>query len=265
MVYCRTYTRYLLIIQSIGNSAHRWDSDESYLLPESGTPVGAYLNIDNIIDVAKKNNVDAIHPGYGFLSESAEFAQACADNDITFVGPSVQNLETFGDKTKARELAISSGVSVSGCFCLLIIWACSIPFHSFLICLMSFIVYLIQVTPGTTEPLTTADAAIAFVQEHGLPIIVKAAKGGGGKGMRVVEREEDLVPFFNAASSEALASFGDGGCFVERYVRNANHVEVQVIGDGKGNVVHLWERDCSVQRRHQKIIEVRQQVSVSLN
>ena len=125
--------------------------------------------------------------------------------------------------------------------------------------------YIIQVTPVTTEPLTTADAAIAFVQEHGLPIIVKAAKGGGGKGMRVVEREEDLVPFFNAASSEALASFGDGGCFVERYVRNANHVEVQVIGDGKGNVVHLWERDCSVQRRHQKIVEVRQQVSVPLN
>lgn len=205
------------------NSAHRWDSDESYLLPESGTPVGAYLNISNIIDIAKKNNVEAIHPGYGFLSESAEFAQACADAGITFVGPSVQNLETFGDKTKARELAIKADVSV---------------------------------TPGTTEPLTTADAAVAFVEEHGLPIIIKAAKGGGGKGMRVVHRKEDLVPFFKAASSEALASFGDGGCFVERYVRNAKHVEVQVIGDGKGNVVHLWERDCSVQRRHQKIVEI---------
>ncbi|KAL7529410.1 hypothetical protein ACHAXR_002947, partial [Thalassiosira sp. AJA248-18] len=205
------------------NSAHRWDSDESYLLPASGTPVGAYLNISSIIDIAKENNVDAIHPGYGFLSESAEFAQACADADITFVGPSVQNLETFGDKTKARELAIKAGVSV---------------------------------TPGTTEPLTTTEAAVAFVEEHGLPIIIKAAKGGGGKGMRVVNKQEDLIPLFEAASSEALASFGDGGCFVERYVRNAKHVEVQVIGDGKGNVVHLWERDCSVQRRHQKIVEI---------
>ena len=114
----------------------------------------------------------------------------------------------------------------------------------------------IQVTPGTTEPLTTPEAAIAFVEEYGLPVIIKAAKGGGGKGMRVVNKKEDLVPLLNAASSEALASFGDGGCFIERYVRNAKHVEVQVIGDGKGNVVHLWERDCSVQRRHQKIVEI---------
>lgn len=205
------------------NSAHRWDSDESYMLPACATPVAAYLNISNIIDIAKETHVDAIHPGYGFLSESAEFAAACAEAGITFVGPSVQNLETFGDKTKARELAIKSGVSV---------------------------------TPGTTEPLTTADAAVAFVEEHGLPVIIKAAKGGGGKGMRVVNKEEDLVPLFEAASSEALASFGDGGCFVERYVRNAKHVEVQVIGDGNGNVVHLWERDCSVQRRHQKIVEI---------
>mmetsp|Transcript_8219 Transcript_8219/g.17509 ORF Transcript_8219/g.17509 Transcript_8219/m.17509 type:complete len:1267 (-) Transcript_8219:28-3828(-) len=204
-------------------SAHRWDTDESYLLPACGTPVQAYLNIQNIIKVAKDNGVDAIHPGYGFLSESAEFAQACADNGITFVGPSVENLVTFGDKTKARELAIKSGVSV---------------------------------VPGTTEPLTTADAAIEFVEKYGLPVIIKAAKGGGGKGMRVVRKKEDLVSLFNAASSEALASFGDGGCFVERFVTDAKHVEVQVIGDGKGNVVHLWERDCSVQRRHQKIVEI---------
>ena len=121
--------------------------------------------------------------------------------------------------------------------------------------IITFYTY-IQVTPGTTEPLTTPEAAIAFVEEHGLPVIIKAAKGGGGKGMRVVNKKEDLVPLFNAASSEALASFGDGGCFIERYVRNAKHVEVQVIGDGKGNVVHLWERDCSVQRRHQKIVEI---------
>jgi pyruvate carboxylase len=206
------------------NSAHRWDTDESFLLPASGsTPVGAYLNIENIVRIAKENGVDAIHPGYGFLSESAEFAQACADAGITFVGPSVENLITFGDKTKARELAIKSGVSV---------------------------------VPGTTKPLTTTEEAEAFVEQYGLPVMIKAAKGGGGKGMRVVEKKEDLVPLFKAASSEALASFGDGGCFVERYVKNAKHVEVQVIGDGKGNVVHLWERDCSVQRRHQKIVEI---------
>lgn len=130
---------------------------------------------------------------------------------------------TFGDKTKARELAIKADVSV---------------------------------VPGTSEPLTTTEAAVAFVEEYGLPVIIKAAKGGGGKGMRVVNKKEDLIPLFEAASSEALASFGDGGCFVERYVTNAKHVEVQVIGDGKGNVVHLWERDCSVQRRHQKIVEI---------
>ena len=112
------------------NSAHRWDSDESYLLPESGTPVGAYLNIQNIIDIAKQNNIDAIHPGYGFLSESAEFAKACEDNGITFVGPTVQNLETFGDKTKARELAIKAGVSVSCCImmCILFMLMCVIQF-----------------------------------------------------------------------------------------------------------------------------------------
>lgn len=227
------------------HSAHRWDSDYSYLLPESGTPgefevaqcalsckhtysyhlgqlpffhfsctssalvykysrhltVGAYLNITNIIDIAKKAKVEAIHPGYGFLSESAEFAKACADAGITFVGPSVSNLETFGDKIKARQLAIDAGVSV---------------------------------VPGTDRAITSPDDAVAFVEKYGLPVMIKAAKGGGGKGMRVVREHKDLVPFFKAASSEALAAFGDGACFVERYVGAAKHVEVQVIGDGEG-------------------------------
>ena len=205
------------------NNPHRWCADQSFLLPASGTPVGAYLNIENLIKVAKDNGVDAIHPGYGFLSESAEFAQACADAGITFVGPRVEHLEIFGDKTKARELAINAGVSV---------------------------------VPGTDGAVTDLKDAEDFVDKYGLPVMIKAAKGGGGKGMRVVRERKDLSPFFKAAASEALASFGDGSCFIERYVGAANHIEVQVIGDGKGNVVHLWERDCSIQRRHQKLIEV---------
>ena len=202
------------------NSAHRWGADESYLLPESGTPAGAYLNIENIIDVAKKNGVEAIHPGYGFLSESPEFAAACEEAGITFVGPTVENLNSFSDKTKAREMAIKAGVAV---------------------------------VPGTDGAVTDPQQAEDFVDEFGLPVIIKAAMGGGGKGMRVVRKREDLIPSFETASSEAKASFGDGSCFIERYVENPRHIEVQIIGDGKGNVVHLWERDCSVQRRHQKV------------
>lgn len=205
------------------HGTHRWNADESYCLPENGTPVGSYLNIDGIIKVAKDAGVDAIHPGYGFLAESAEFAQACVDNNITFIGPRVEHLDIFGDKTKAKELAISAGVSV---------------------------------VPGTDGAVTDPQQAEDFVDKYGLPVMIKAAKGGGGKGMRVVRTREELIPLFNAAASEALASFGDGSCFIERYVGSAKHVEVQVLGDGKGNVVHLWERDCSIQRRHQKLIEI---------
>jgi len=204
-------------------SAHRWGADKSFELPASGTPAGAYLNIENIIKVAKDNNVDAIHPGYGFLSESPEFAAACAEAGITFVGPTVENLLSFSDKTKAREMAIAAGVAV---------------------------------VPGTDGAVTSPEQAEEFVDEFGLPVIIKASMGGGGKGMRVVRNREDLVPFFESASSEALASFGDGSCFIERYVDSPRHIEVQIVGDGKGNVVHLWERDCSVQRRHQKVIEI---------
>lgn len=160
---------------------------------------------------------------YGFLSESPEFAAACEEAGITFVGPTVENLNTFSDKTSARSAAIAAGVPV---------------------------------VPGSDGALKTAEEVTAFVEEIGLPVILKAAMGGGGKGMRVVKRMEDLVPFFEAASSEALASFGDGSVFVERFVDRPRHIEVQIIGDGKGNVVHLWERDCSVQRRHQKVVEM---------
>jgi len=206
-------------------SMHRWGADQSFMLDKApeASPISAYLDIDQIISVAKENSVDAIHPGYGFLSESPEFAQACADNGIKFVGPTIENLNTFADKTSARQQAIKAGVPV---------------------------------VPGTDGPVTSAEEAVAFVEGSGLPVIIKAAMGGGGKGMRVVREMEQLVPFFDSASSEALASFGDGSVFIERFVDRPRHIEVQIIGDGKGGVVHLWERDCSVQRRHQKVIEM---------
>jgi len=203
---------------------HRWGADESYVLEkeESATPISAYLDIDQIIRIAKESGADAIHPGYGFLSESPEFAQACEDADITFVGPTVENLNTFSDKTSARNAAVAAGVPVM---------------------------------PGSDAIRNTAEVE-AFVDEIGLPVILKAAMGGGGKGMRVVRNREDLVPFYESASSEALAAFGNGDVFVERYVERPRHIEVQIIGDGEGNVIHLWERDCSIQRRHQKVIEM---------
>jgi len=203
---------------------HRWGADESYLLDkeDGATPISAYLDIDQIISIAKKGGVDAIHPGYGFLSESPEFAKKCRDNGIEFVGPTVENLLTFSDKTSAREAAIAAGVPV---------------------------------VPGS-ESLRTREEVEAFVDEVGLPVIIKAAMGGGGKGMRVVRTREDLVPFWESASSEAQAAFGDGSVFIERFVERPRHIEVQIIGDGKGNVIHLWERDCSIQRRHQKVIEM---------
>jgi len=206
-------------------SQHRWGADQSFQLDKDAlaSPVSAYLDIEQLVQICKDNDVDAVHPGYGFLSESPEFAKQLAANGITFVGPTVDNLNTFADKTSAREAAIAAGVPV---------------------------------VPGTDGPVTSAADATAFVEESGLPVIIKAAMGGGGKGMRVVRRMEDLVPFFESASSEAKASFGDGSVFIERFVDRPRHIEVQIIGDGQGGVVHLWERDCSVQRRHQKVIEM---------
>ena len=206
-------------------SQHRWGADRSFLLEkaEGATPISAYLDINQIIKIAKEADVDAIHPGYGFLSESPEFAKACEEAGIVFVGPTVDNLLRFADKTSARQAAIDAGVPV---------------------------------VPGSDGALKTEEEVVEFVESIGLPVIIKAAMGGGGKGMRVVRSMNDLVPFFNAASSEALASFGDGSVFIERFVDRPRHIEVQIVGDGTGNVVHLWERDCSVQRRHQKVIEM---------
>lgn len=181
---------------------HRYKCDESYLLKGGAdiTPVGAYLNIDEVIRIAKEAGVEAIHPGYGFLSENPTFAQACEDNGIVFIGPTVSNLKQFGDKTSARETAI----------------ACGVP-----------------VVPGTDGPVTTLEEAQDFTAESGFPIIIKAAMGGGGKGMRVVRVADELPGAFDSASSEALASFGDGTVFLERYVENPRHIEVQILGDNK--------------------------------
>jgi pyruvate carboxylase len=203
-------------------TAHRYKADESYMVGEGLSPVASYLNIDEIVNVAKQAGVEAIHPGYGFLSERTEFAATCEKNGIKFIGPTVQNLSEFGDKTSARQLALASNVPV---------------------------------VPGTDNAVSTVTEALKFVQEHGCPIIIKAAMGGGGKGMRVVLTEAELQENFKLAQSEALAAFGDGTVFLERYVADPRHIEVQIIGDGKGNVVHLYDRDCSLQRRHQKVIE----------
>jgi pyruvate carboxylase len=207
---------------------HRYKADEAYqvgLLPggKRKSAVAAYLGIDEIIEIAKAANVDAIHPGYGFLSENAQLAQACEDAGIAFVGPSPAVLRRFGDKTAARALAEEIGVPT---------------------------------VPGTKGPVRALDEARAFVSSVGLPVIIKAAMGGGGRGMRVVREETALEEAFTRCQSEALAAFGDGTVFIERYVDRPRHIEVQVLADANGEVMHLFERDCSVQRRHQKVVEM---------
>jgi len=205
---------------------HRYKADQAFKLNVEKSPVGAYLDIDYIVKICKENGVKAVHPGYGFLSENEGFAAALEAAGITFVGPTAANLHTFGDKTSARELAIRMNVPV---------------------------------TPGTDEAVATSTEARNFIEGEGgpgYPIIVKAAMGGGGRGIRVVKTAGELDLLFNQASNEALSAFGDGRCFIERFVEEPRHIEVQVIGDGTGNVVHLYDRDCSVQRRHQKVIEM---------
>lgn len=202
---------------------HRQKADESYLIGAGLSPVEAYLCIPEIIRIAKENKVDAIHPGYGFLSERSDFAQACLDNDIRFIGPSPEVVYKMGDKVAARQTAISAGVTV---------------------------------VPGTDHPVTSADDAYDFCVKYGLPVMLKAAYGGGGRGMRVVKELGEVKESFKRASSEAEASFGNGAMFIEKFIENPRHIELQVLGDKAGNVVHLFERDCSVQRRHQKLVEV---------
>ena len=186
-----------------------------------------YLDIDTIVNICVKNGVEAVHPGYGFLSENEGFASALEQNGIVFVGPTVQNLQTFGDKTAARNVAIANKVPV---------------------------------VAGSKEAFATPQEAGAWISDPAnncdYPVIVKALMGGGGRGIRIVPSEKELEPMFLQASNEAANAFGDGRCFVEKYVEKPRHIEVQCLGDGTGNVIHLWDRDCSVQRRHQKVIEL---------
>jgi pyruvate carboxylase len=202
---------------------HRYKADESYQIGHGKGPVAAYLDIDSIIAVAKEKGVDAIHPGYGFLSENAEFARACERAGLIFVGPRPELLDMMGDKTAARALAQKIGVPT---------------------------------LPGTENPITDRDEALKTAKAIGFPLIIKAAFGGGGRGMRVVHKASDLAPLLDEAQAEAGRAFGNSAVFLEKYIPRAKHIEVQIIGDRHGNVIHLHERDCSVQRRHQKVIEV---------
>ncbi|KIY70809.1 pyruvate carboxylase [Cylindrobasidium torrendii FP15055 ss-10] len=204
-------------------SAHRQKSDEAYQVGKGLTPVGAYLAQDDIIRVALEHGVDMIHPGYGFLSENAEFARKVEQAGIAFIGPSPEVIDGLGDKTKARTLAMKVGVPV---------------------------------VPGTPGPVGTYQEGEAFIQEHGFPVIIKAAMGGGGRGMRVVREQGEFASSFERAVSEAKSAFGDGTVFIERFLERPRHIEVQLLADAEGNTIHLFERDCSVQRRHQKVVEV---------
>lgn len=204
-------------------SLHRYKADEAYQVGEDEDPLKPYLDINSIIRVAKDCGADAIHPGYGFLSENFEFARRCLENDIIFVGPDPEVMQQLGDKVRAKEIALN----------------CKIP--------------LIE---SSKENLDSIDIAKSEAGRVGYPLMLKASAGGGGRGMRILNNEEDLVKSFDEAKREAKNSFGDDTVFFEKYIEQPKHIEVQVVGDRHGNVMHLYERDCSVQRRFQKIVEV---------
>ncbi len=204
------------------NSEHRVKADESYLIGEQGRPVRAYLDIDEIIRVAKESGADAVYPGYGFLSENPDLAQACADNGITFIGPPPQVLELAGNKVRALGAARAAGIP----------------------------------TLRSCEPSTDVDWLVGQADEVGFPVFVKAVAGGGGRGMRRVNTPGELRDALGAAMREAESAFGDPTVFIEQAVQRPRHIEVQILADQQGNVMHLFERDCSIQRRHQKVIEI---------
>ena len=196
-------------------------ADEAYLVGPG--PVKGFLDMQQLVSLAHRIGADAVHPGYGFLAENAEFAHLCQANRITFIGPSPQAIHMLGSKVQAREIAKKAGVPI---------------------------------VPGTERAVGGVDEAVAFCRESGYPVMIKASAGGGGRGLRVVWSDEELRTSMEASSREALAAFGDGSLFIEQYIERPHHIEFQVLGDRHGTVIHLGERDCSIQRRHQKLIEI---------
>jgi acetyl-CoA carboxylase, biotin carboxylase subunit len=203
------------------HAPHVLAADEAVLLGPAPA-AESYLRIDRVLEAARERGCDAVHPGYGFLAERAPFARAVEEAGLVFVGPPASAIDAMGDKTRARQAMMDAGVPV---------------------------------VPGTARALADADEAASVAMEVGFPVMLKAAAGGGGKGMRVVRKAEELVPAFEGASREAEAAFGDGSVYIERFLDGPRHIEIQVLADGHGNVIHLGERECSIQRRHQKMIE----------
>ncbi|QQK81970.1 pyruvate carboxylase [Salicibibacter cibi] len=209
---------------------HRYKADEAYLVGEGKKPIEAYLDIENIISIAKRTDVDAIHPGYGFLAENTHFAERCEEEGIIFIGPKSEHLHMFGDKIQARKTAIEAGLPV---------------------------------IPGSNGAVSGVEEVEHFAAEHGYPFIIKASLGGGGRGMRIVRKAEEVRDSFDRARSEARSAFGSDEVYVEKLIENPKHIEVQVLGDHEGNTLHLYERDCSVQRRHQKVVEIAPSIALS--
>ncbi|WEV44707.1 pyruvate carboxylase [Streptococcaceae bacterium ESL0687] len=211
-------------------SVHRFKADEAYLVGAGKKPIEAYLDIEDIIRIAKDTNASAIHPGYGFLSENIDLAKRCEEEGIIFIGPSIHHLDIFGDKIKAKQAALDAGISP---------------------------------IPGTKGSVAGVEDILEFADKYGYPIMIKAALGGGGRGMRIARNEKEAREGYERARSEAKSAFGSDEVYAERYIGQPKHIEVQILGDEHGNVVHLFERDCSVQRRHQKVVEVAPCISLT--
>lgn len=208
----------------------RTKADESYLIGKNKGPVEAYLNIDEIVHLAIKKGVDAIHPGYGFLSENPEFARKCREAGIEFIGPTPEMMERVGDKIQSKLVAKDAGVPT---------------------------------IPGVEKSIDSEEEALGIAKTCGYPVMIKASAGGGGRGMRIVRNEKELVSTFRNAKEEARKAFGIDSLFIEKYLEGPKHIEVQILGDKYDNIVHLYERDCSIQRRHQKVIEFAPAFSIS--
>ncbi len=220
---CKELEILSVVVHSKVDTKGVWVKKADKAIELEGHPVEVYLDYENIIKVAKENRCDAIHPGYGFLSESADFAKACDENGIIFIGPKAEHIELFGDKIASKNAMREIGVPV---------------------------------IEGTQSPIVDIDEAQQIAKEIGFPVIIKAAFGGGGRGMRIVRAEKEFKTLFEAAAAESRKYFGNDEMFIEKFVENPRHIEVQIIADKYGNVVHLGERDCSIQRRHQKVIEI---------